>query len=134
MEDETTQTQYADTNDNEQQPLLRSDRRAWSTAANDYIAKHILKSHGGDSWMYKARHETQWFLTSKLGHYSVIFLVSVDVFCIFADFLISLHVCEHKDASKAWYEVDEALDHVSLVFSCLFMLELLLSIWAFGTA
>lgn len=133
MEDETTQTQYTDDN-GEQQPLLRADRRAWSTAANDYIGRHIIKTHGGDSWVYKAGREVQWFLTSKLGHYFVIFLVCVDVFCIFADFLISLHTCEHPKASKVWYKVDDVLDHVSLVFSCLFMLELILSIWAFGTA
>jgi len=133
MEDETTQTQYTD-NEGEAQPLLRSDRRAWSTAANDYIGRHILKSHGEDSWIYKARHEVQWFLTSKFGHYSVILLVSVDVFCIFADFLISLHLCEHADASPVWLDVNEALDIVSLVFSCLFMLELIMSIWAFGGA
>jgi len=66
----------------------------------------------------------------------VIILVSLDVAGIFADFLITLHICEHAGQKgfnrRAWELLDEALDNVSLVFSCLFMFELILSIWAFG--
>ncbi|KAH9810110.1 putative ion transport protein [Teratosphaeria destructans] len=57
-----------------------------------------------------ARHKTKHYLTSKTGHYSVLALVS--------------------DGEKA----QETLGILSLVFSCLFMVELLASVWAFGWA
>ena len=119
-------------------PLLASDRPQLSSLSqgSDYIGQHILNVHGEDSWIWKARQYVQEFLTSKWGHYSVIILVSLDVAGIFADFLISLHICEHAGEKgfhqKQWERADEALDIVSLVFSCLFMVELLASVWAFG--
>lgn len=83
------------------------------------------------------RQRTQYLLTSKFGHYFVLFLVSVDVGCIFADFLISLYLCEHEccQQTKDYEELhitQDVLGIVSLVFSCLFLLELMASIWAFG--
>jgi len=119
-------------------PLLPSDRAQIFnlSAGSDYIGKHILTVHGEDSWVWISRRRLQRFLASKWGHYSVIILVSLDVAGIFADFLITLHICEHSGEKgfprRAWEKADEALDVASLVFSCLFMLELLLSIWAFG--
>jgi hypothetical protein len=122
----------------ESTPLLPSDRThlASLSRGSDYIGRHILNVHGEGSWLWTMRRRLQQFLTSKWGHYSVIILVSLDVAGIFADFLISLHICEHageKDfPQKRWEKADDTLDIVSLVFSCLFMLELLCSIWAFG--
>lgn len=119
-------------------PLLRSDRAFLVNFSHgtDYIGKHILKVYGEDSWVWATRGRLQRFLTSKWGHYAVIILVSLDVAGIFADFLISLHICEHAGEKgfheKEWDMAVEALDVTSLVFSCLFMLELLCSVWAFG--
>lgn len=60
-------------------------------------------------------------------------LVVLDVAGIFADFLISLHVCEHSNEDMSgWKDVNEGLDIFSLVISCIFMVELLSSIFAFG--
>ncbi|KAL2042276.1 hypothetical protein N7G274_004764 [Stereocaulon virgatum] len=89
------------------------------------------------SYDNKARKQTKRFLSSKYGHYAVLLLVSLDVSCIFADFLISLFICDHTCAkgepvSKKLPQAQDALGIVSLVFSCLFMVELLASIWAFG--
>lgn len=77
------------------------------------------------------------FLTSWAGHYAVLLLVSLDVACIFADFLISLFICEQRcgkdlDATENLVEAQEALKVVSLVFSCLFMAELMACVLAFG--
>jgi len=68
--------------------------------------------------------------------------VSLDVACIFADFLISLYTCEHFcslpstpsiDASRErWDKAQTVLADISIAFSCLFLLELISSIWAFG--
>jgi voltage-gated hydrogen channel 1 len=48
------------------------------------------------------------------------------------DFLINLFACEKRFNAPVLDDILEALELVSLVFSCLFMLELLASVWAFG--
>lgn len=117
-------------NDHEVAPLLSSDRQRINHTQQDFITRNFT---GTDSTAYRFRRFLQWFLTSKYGHYLVIVLVSLDVCGIFADFLISLHICEHsQDDTRMWQKIDDGLDTVSLVFSCLFMLELLCSIFAFG--
>jgi len=66
----------------------------------------------------------------------VLLLVSVDVACIFADFLMELHTCELRQKQQhidpRWATAQEALGLVSLVFSCLFMLELIAATLSFG--
>lgn len=123
----------------ENQPLLSDDRQAQRDAENDHIHEHIvwLAPSGEDSPLHTTRRQIQRFLTSKVGHYSVLLLVSLDVSCIFADFLISLYTCEQsckkgKEVGKGFHEAQDVLGIVSLVFSCLFMAELLASVWAFG--
>ncbi|MCJ1412360.1 hypothetical protein MMC19_006454 [Ptychographa xylographoides] len=123
----------------EQQPLLASDRQLQRDAEHDHIHEHIVRfaPGGEDSKLHAARASTQRALTSKTGHYSVLLLVSLDVSIIFADFLISLYTCDHscgkdENADEEWRDAQDALGVVSLVFSCLFMFELLASIWAFG--
>lgn len=61
-------------------------------------------------------------------------LVSFDLLGIFADIIINLYQCDKDDegADPVWDDVREALGIAGLVFSCLFMLELVLSVWAFG--
>ena len=124
----------------EAQPLLlRDDRQAQRDAENDHIHEHIvwLAPGGEDSYLHNSRTAAQRFLTSKAGHYAVLLLVSMDVGCIFADFLISLYTCEHSSSknqrtNKDLREAQVVLGIVSLIFSCLFMTELAASIWAFG--
>ncbi|KAF2002693.1 hypothetical protein P154DRAFT_488163 [Amniculicola lignicola CBS 123094] len=70
------------------------------------------------------------FLTSRASHYSILLLVSLDVTVLFADIVISLVTCGHR--SKSVEDALEALATVGLVFSCIFVLELIASIWAFG--
>ena len=36
------------------------------------------------------------YLGTKWGHYTVIVLVTIDVGCIFADFMINLYLCERE--------------------------------------
>lgn len=59
-------------------------------------------------------------------------LVSFDLLGIFADIIINLYQCDEKDTSPFWDDVRNGLGIAGLVFSCLFMLELILSVWAFG--
>ncbi|EXJ59218.1 hypothetical protein A1O7_06650 [Cladophialophora yegresii CBS 114405] len=119
-------------------PFLPSDRRFITALqrSEDFIACHVQKIHGADSWVWGLRHNLQRFLSSKWGHYFVIILVAADISCIFADFLVSLHMCEHGGDKgfdlHAWKQVNDVLGYMSLVFSCLFMAELLGSVFAFG--
>ncbi|KAL1633555.1 hypothetical protein SLS58_011039 [Diplodia intermedia] len=111
------------------QPLLGS-RRTLSSFAHENL--YGLISPSTDSSVDKSRRQTQRFLTSKTGHYAVLALVAADVTCIFIDFVIQLFVCESHKSNTGWNDTLEALGIVSLVFSCLFMAELLASVWAFG--
>ncbi len=111
------------------QLLLGQDREGYAEGQDN---------SGDQSALTTARARTSRFLSSKVGHYAVIFLVSVDVACIFADFLISLYLCERecggKESTKyeTLHDVQDALEIASLVFSSLFMVELIASVWAFG--
>lgn len=91
-----------------------------------------LQSTGGSD-ISKLRTTIRFFLSSKYGHLFVMILVTLDVAGIFADFLISLHICEHSNQDMSgWTAIKEGLDVFSLVISCIFMVELLCSIFAFG--
>ena len=72
------------------------------------------------------------FLSSRAQHWTVLSLVSFDLLGIFADIIINLYQCDKKETNEVWDDVRDGLSIAGLVFSCLFMLELLLSIWAFG--
>jgi len=72
------------------------------------------------------------FLSSKAQHYTVLGLVSFDLLGIFADIIINLYQCDEKDTDPSWDDVRNALGIAGLVFSCVFLLELVLSVWAFG--
>ncbi|CRG84098.1 hypothetical protein PISL3812_01432 [Talaromyces islandicus] len=84
----------------------------------------------------RARAKTRAAFSSKWGHYAVLLLVAVDVTCIFADFLIELHTCglreRHQTVDRRWDIAQEALKLVGLIFSCLFMVELIASVLSFG--
>lgn len=120
------------------QALLGNERRETSDVPNGPDSHNVLHSRSRrlldwDSTGTRVRR----FLTSKTGHYAVLLLVSLDVTCIFADFLISLFICEQRcgkdlDATGTLVEAQKALGVVSLVFSCLFMAELIACVWAFG--
>jgi hypothetical protein len=72
------------------------------------------------------------FLSSRAQHWTVLSLVSFDLLGIFADIIINLYQCDEKDTRPVWDDVRNGLGIAGLVFSCLFMLELILSVWAFG--
>lgn len=79
------------------------------------------------------RNSVKTFLSSPAQHYTVLSLVSFDLLGIFADIIINLYQCDEGElASQWWNDVREGLGIAGLVFSCLFMLELILSVWAFG--
>ncbi|KAH7419932.1 hypothetical protein BKA64DRAFT_652032 [Cadophora sp. MPI-SDFR-AT-0126] len=76
--------------------------------------------------------KTKSFLSSRYQHYLVLGLVACDLLGIFADILIQLYQCDVPDASPRWNNVKNGLGIAGLVFSSLFMLELMLNVWIFG--
>lgn len=110
------------------QPLLERGSSRYDGSDN------TIEEHRG-TFFTRLQASVRDFLCSKLGHYFVFILVSLDVSCIFADIFISLYQCDHDNKiDPAWDITRDVLNVVSLVFSCLFMAELLASIWAFGSS
>ncbi|OCK81457.1 hypothetical protein K432DRAFT_442360 [Lepidopterella palustris CBS 459.81] len=109
----------------EARPLLDSSYSADECSRSWTSRLRTSRIEGSRLWL-------QRFLTSKAGHYSILLLVSLDVSCIFADFVINLFTCEARSPKSGYNTALEVLGIVSLVFSCLFMVELLASVWAFG--
>ena len=93
---------------------------------------HEPSPERNDSTVSTARRQTRRYLNSKLGHYAILILVSLDCACIFLEFIIQILSCEGRISESKGRVTEETLGIVGLVFSCLFMLELLASIWAFG--
>ncbi|KAF2740639.1 hypothetical protein EJ04DRAFT_571965 [Polyplosphaeria fusca] len=79
-----------------------------------------------DSTMTSTRQQLHRVFLSKTFHYSILLLVALDV----AYIVVNLLTCDHR--SGAAETTLKALEYVGLTFSCLFVLELLASLWAFG--
>ncbi len=81
----------------------------------------------------RRRDQAKVLLSSKTKHYVIMSLVALDVASILADILIALISCDMGEEEEAWVEVTrEALHLVGLIFSSMFLVELLLTVWAFG--
>ncbi|KAI1027715.1 hypothetical protein LB504_011722 [Fusarium proliferatum] len=116
----------------EEQPLLRRGKRRLPSLNIQHWHSHPFR---GDQWSVRStKQKTAQFLSSKAGHYSVLTLVSLDVLSMIAaaDFILNLFKCEQGKKGSDWDLALEILGSVSLVFSCLFVVELIASVWAFG--
>ncbi len=81
----------------------------------------------------RRRERSRFYLNSKQKHYVILGLVSLDVLAVLTDILISLVTCDLGTENEPWVnDVQEATKICGLVFSSLFLVELLLSVWAFG--
>lgn len=113
-------------------PLLHEHRSRSSNRERDIYLPEEQEQPLIARWRRAARD----ILSSRRGHYLVLLLVSVDVACTFADFLIELHICEltkrGSHVAVGWGVTQEVLAIVGLVFSCLFMLELMVTVFSFG--
>jgi len=116
-------------NDDSSQPLL--------STGTTRAAVNPTEINPSDTSAFKTHytHHRQYlqdFLSSRTQHFCVLGLVSLDLLGIFADIFINLYTCEEGEPSPTWDAVRNGLGIAGLVFSCLFMLELILSVWAFG--
>jgi len=118
-----------------QQPLLQEDRQVAPSNASERFAENTDPYTSMMAAQYnRSRQGLQDFLSSRTQHYFVLALVSLDLLGIFADIFIALYTCEQLGDSPdpRFDEARIGLGIAGLVFSCLFMVELLMSIWAFG--
>lgn len=107
----------------EQRPLLPSNH-----------SSHHEPERGDTSEAHTLKHRTARWLNSKAGHYSILALVSLDIAGIFTAFILQLFACEGHISRESSARAEHALEILSLVFSCLFVLELGASVWVFGWA
>ena len=109
--------------DNPSRPLLRG-----------FLGRHMPSAPTYGSGTYHRRNEQmRRFLVSKKKHYLVMTLVALDVIGLLADILIALIACDIGKKDEPWVgETRDGIQHAGLAFSCLFLLELILCVWAFG--
>lgn len=111
-----------DEQNNEQQPLLSGETDPVQDEPSAAVRTYR-----------KRQRQCQGLLLSKQKHYLILALVALDVSCLLAGIFIALIDCDSRIKNDAWVpEVREGLEHAGLVFSCLFLVELLLCLWAFG--
>lgn len=131
----------------EEQPLIGHQAKLRFPSLN--LQHWYSHSHSREQWtLQNTKQKVAEFLSSKYGHYSVLTLVSLDVLSMIAgklysangfptqliqsDFILKLFKCEQEKSGADWDLALDVLGSMSLVFSCLFMLELIASVWAFG--
>jgi len=126
-------TSPPNTSSSSSQPLLHEDREAATSNSYSRSAESSSPHTSRSKVLYNSsKQQVQDFLSSRAQHYTVLALVSFDLLGIFADIIINLYQCDEKDTAPIWDDVRNGLGIAGLVFSCLFMLELILSVWAFG--
>lgn len=114
-----------DEQNNEQRPLLADQTNAGQDGQDGQDPELTTYQ--------KRQRQCQHLLVSKQKHYLILALVALDVSCLLADIFIALIDCDSRIKNDAWVpEVREALERAGLVFSCLFLVELLMCLWAFG--
>ncbi|KAI8624833.1 hypothetical protein F5Y19DRAFT_283651 [Xylariaceae sp. FL1651] len=85
------------------------------------------------SYLHQARAVTQRFFSSRAKHWVILTLIILDVAGILTDIFIALITCELDRESEPWVAPTRgALTTFSLTMSCIFMLELMLSVFADG--
>ncbi|KAL7920544.1 hypothetical protein ACQKWADRAFT_298362 [Trichoderma austrokoningii] len=81
----------------------------------------------------RCRRTSQRFLESRTKHFLVMGTVALDVAALLANIFIQLIACEMDEKDEPWVEdVTEGLEIAGLVFSSLFLLELVACLFAFG--
>lgn len=87
----------------------------------------------GSGTYHRRREQTRRLLVSKKKHYFVMTLVALDVIGLLADIFIALIACDMGKSDEPWVgETRDGIQHAGLAFSCLFLLELISCVWAFG--
>jgi hypothetical protein len=75
---------------------------------------------------------TQAVLSSPLGRYTILALIGLDISGVFAEFLVTSLACDGSLSAHSAETAEAVLSVLSLTFSSIFMVELILTLWAFG--
>lgn len=108
------------------------------TDADDFIDREdrplLYGNHGSRRAAYaRYRRKAQAQLSTKKKHYMIMGLVALDVSGILADIFVALIACDKHEQNEKWVDdIRSGLKTASLVFSCMFLIELILTVWAFG--
>ncbi|KAF2967658.1 hypothetical protein GQX73_g5953 [Xylaria multiplex] len=85
------------------------------------------------SYVRRARAQTRRFFSSRTKHWVILTLILLDVAGILADIFIALITCELHRQDEDWVApTQRALAGFALAMSCVFMVELALSVFADG--
>lgn len=92
------------------------------------------RNHGVNPSRYAHRRaQARKYLSSKQNHYVIMGLVALDVLGILIDIFITLTACDTDQGNVDWADgLHEGFQLAGLIFSSLFLVELGLSVWAFG--
>ncbi|KAG9248151.1 hypothetical protein BJ878DRAFT_476769 [Calycina marina] len=115
-------------------PLLRAEQQEERVGAANPVSNSLLRRYLHNPYK-SGRQKAKAFLSSKTQHWIILSLVGLDVLGIFADIIINLEQCRMPPDTPKYQtlsQVRESLAICGLVFSSMFVLELLISIWAFG--
>jgi len=81
----------------------------------------------------QSRTSLQDMLASRRKHYVILALVSLDVATLMANIFVELVACDMKRNDEPWVKsTRQGLTLAGLVFSCVFLAELILCVTAFG--
>ncbi|OLN85574.1 Voltage-gated hydrogen channel 1 [Colletotrichum chlorophyti] len=81
----------------------------------------------------QSRTTLQDILSSRAKHYAVLALVSLDVVTLMTNIFVELVACDMKQEDEPWVKnTRHGLTLAGLVFSCVFLAELILCLFAFG--
>lgn len=129
----STQATMSPSDEEAAQPLLHDEDHQHASSSSSHAYEDNRSTTRGVRKAYHAcQQRIQNFLSSRAQHYTVLGLVTCDLLGIFADIIISLSLCEGNISGPHWGQVRNGLGIAGLVFSCMFMVELILSVWAFG--
>ncbi|KAI1428565.1 hypothetical protein F5Y12DRAFT_670326 [Xylaria sp. FL1777] len=85
------------------------------------------------SYVQRAREQTRRFFSSRAKHWIILTLILLDVAGILAEIFIALITCELHRQDEGWVApTQRGLTIFALTMSCVFMVELALSIFADG--
>ncbi|KAI1130070.1 hypothetical protein F5Y10DRAFT_236583 [Nemania abortiva] len=85
------------------------------------------------SYARRARAQTQRFFSSRAKHRIILGLILLDVAGILTEIFIALITCELHRQDEAWVTpTQDALAVFALTMSCIFVVELILSVFADG--
>ncbi|KXN85475.1 Voltage-gated hydrogen channel 1 [Leucoagaricus sp. SymC.cos] len=106
--------------------------RPWNRLGSDTALNHDDErasfKHSCRVWQEQVGH----IIESRRAHFFILFLLTVDVACVIADLgysFLSTHCNEGHEPDPTWLTV---LVHVSLGITSIFLVEIILALFAFG--